>query len=81
LLRFGGFEVDAASVAENRSRDKQLPPGQRAGASSASIADADSSAFGTKPSAELSAMRVPKSLSSRLDVRITATGMSSRERR
>ena len=51
---------------------------QRTGASSASIADADSSALEMKPSAELRATSAPKSVPSRLDVRITWTGTSSR---
>src|SRR5207244_3982772 len=74
FLQVRGSGVDAASVAENRNRDKQHQPAQRAGESSASIADADSPAFGTKPSAELPATRAPKSVPSRLDVRITSTG-------
>src|SRR5215211_499026 len=71
-----GSVVDDASVAENRTGDKQRRP-QRAGASKASIADADSSAFGRKPSAGLPATRAPKSAPSRLDVRRTAAGTAS----
>ena len=50
------------------TKRERLQPGARA---SASIAEAESSAFGMKPSAELAATSAPKSAPSRLDMRIT----------
>ena len=64
-----GRELDVDAVVSPTAGREQ--PEISGDTSSASIADADSSALGTKPSAGLPATSAPKSAPSRLDVRIT----------
>ena len=75
-----GLDVDAgqfrAKLSETPGRG--IRPSERA---AQLISEAESSAFGMKPSAELPATSAPKSAPSRLEVRITRGGTSSSESR
>ena len=78
LLGIGELGVDAPYCRRNQSALWEMSRVQRVHASNASIASAESSAFGMKPRAELSVTSAPEIAASRPEVRITSMARQAR---